>query len=375
MTDKKKNTQETYFLVGGGTGGHALPALALAEVLKRIRPQAEIFFIGTRRGIEADIIPRNGFPLLFITVRGIARRRALKNLFVPVLLGWSLLQSMFLLFKYRPDAVIGTGGYVSGPMLYMATVFRIPTVIQEQNSYPGVTTRLLAKRVDLVHLAFPDARSFLKRQDNVRISGNPVRKFNMQVSRNSARSFWKLKNKPTLLVMGGSQGSVFLNFTMLACLPDILKNTEIQILWSSGQTDFEHVRQNSVDDRVVVLPFINDMNKAFAACDIVLCRAGAVTLAEICLWEKPSVLVPYPYAAADHQLKNALSMQKAGAARVIQEKDLNPEKLAATVKDLFSDSKLCQNMGKSAAKLAFPNAADNIIQSVLTLLNINRDGR
>ncbi len=375
MTVNSKNKPETFFLVGGGTGGHVVPALALAAVLQNKRPQAKICFVGTRRGIEADIVPQKGYTIFFVTVRGVARGSIFKNILVPFLLVQSLVQCVVLLLKHRPRAVVGTGGYVSGPMLYMASVLRIPTAIQEQNSCPGVTTRLLAGRVDRVHLAFPDARAFFKRQDNVRISGNPVREFNTRLSRARARSFWGLKNRPTLLVMGGSQGAVALNRVLQASLPDILKNSDIQVLWSSGRTDYERVHHAAADGRINVLPFIKNMEMAYAACDLLVCRAGAITLAEICLWKRPSILIPYPYAAADHQAKNALSMQIAGAAQVILEKDLTAKSLTAAIMNIFSNKERRESMGRAAALLAFPDAAETIIQSVLGLVEKKAEGR
>jgi UDP-N-acetylglucosamine--N-acetylmuramyl-(pentapeptide) pyrophosphoryl-undecaprenol N-acetylglucosamine transferase len=365
----------TIVCAGGGTGGHLYPAVALAQKIKSLNPDSRIQFIGTRRGLESQVVPKMGFPLTYISVKGWARGRTLENLFVPFQLIWSIFQCLRLYAGIKPDAVIGTGGYVSAPALFAAILCRYPTLIQEQNSHPGVTTRLLARWADQVHLSFTQSKIFFKRQDNVRVSGNPVREFRLEISRQEARRHFHLsQDRPTLFVFGGSQGAAALNRTLLACLEKLMAETAVQLIWATGHATLSEVQQATATftGRVHIFPFTAEIEMAYAACDIVICRAGALTLAEIALWGLPAILIPYPFAAANHQETNARMMEDCGAAQVILEKEITAQKLFNIIQLLLSDTARRREMSQAAHKAAFPNATGTIVTALYELVERKR---
>ena len=359
--------QETYIFAGGGTGGHLYPAIALAQELKNRRPHAEVHFVGTRRGIEHRVIPEHGFPLHLITVRGVARRLFLRNLVVPFVLLWSLAQCAVLMRRLRPAVVVGTGGYVSGPVLWMATVMRIPTLIQEQNSYPGATTRLLAPRVDRVHLSFEESKLYFKKTENLLVTGNPVRHFDMSGSPATARQAFHLDpERPTVLVFGGSQGARAINTALLDGVKELLQLSDAQIIWSAGNLDADLMERQtqSMRQRIWTHAFIRDMATAYRAADVVVARAGALTLAELTVCGLPSILIPLPTAAANHQMTNAQALQVKGAARVIPQNELTPEVLREHILQLLADDTTRQLMAEAARDAAFPQATEDIVDSI-----------
>ena len=372
MSERAKSGNPVVFLfAGGGTGGHLYPALAIAQKLEKTVKECEIHFVGTKKGIENRVVPEHGYPLHLISVRGVTRKLTPANIVVPFRVLWSLLQCGRILFKIRPAAVVGTGGYVSGPVLFMASLLGYPTLIQEQNSYPGVTTRLLAKRVKKVHLSFKESLKYFKKQSNLIISGNPVRDLRIRLSKKQARQHFNLKaEKPTLLVFGGSQGAVAINHAMLDSLEMLMHETDVQIIWSTGKTGFQKVKERikEYSYRICVSNYIDEMEVAYAASDLVISRAGAMTLAEITMCRLPSILIPYPYAAAGHQVANARSLEKSGAAVVIVEKDLEGYVLAKEISRLLDDSNTLKKMQQAAANAAFPNATTEIVQSVLEIV-------
>lgn len=371
MSGRSKGANPVVFLfAGGGTGGHLYPALAIAQLLEKTVQECEIHFVGTKKGIENRVIPGYGYPLHLISVRGVSRKLTLANGAVPFRVLWSLVQCGRILHKIKPAAVVGTGGYVSGPVLFMASLFGYPTLIQEQNSYPGVTTRLLAKKVKRVHLSFEESKKYFKKQSNLVISGNPVRDFKITLSKEKARQHFNLDTeKPTLLVFGGSQGAVAINRAVLDALEKLMHDTKVQIIWSTGTTGFQEVKEKitKYSNRIWVSDYIDDMEKAYAACDLVISRAGAMALAEITICGLPSILIPYPFAAAGHQVANARSLEKSGAAVVIVEKDLDGYLLAKEVSRLLGDSEALKKMQQAAVRAAFPNATTEIVQSVLEI--------
>ncbi|MBN1560464.1 undecaprenyldiphospho-muramoylpentapeptide beta-N-acetylglucosaminyltransferase [candidate division KSB1 bacterium] len=359
----------SYIFAGGGTGGHLYPAVALAQRLVELRPECAVQFVGTARGIERRVLPELGFPLSLIAVRGVDRSLTLRNLLVPFTLSWSLLQCCALLLKYRPNAVIGTGGYVSGPMLFVASLLRIPTLIQEQNSVPGATTRLLARLVRRIHISFAESRRYFKKQRNLHLSGNPVRQFDLSKSRDEAcAQFGLTGDHPVCLVFGGSQGAQAINAALLNCLDELMGATSLQIIWSAGQHDLEGVKELSARyaDRISVAAFISDMASAYAAADFCLTRAGALTLAELTLVGLPSIIVPYPYAAGNHQETNARALERQHACVLIRQSEL-PDKLLAELLTLASDDEKRQRLAEAARASSFPNATDEIVQSIFEI--------
>jgi UDP-N-acetylglucosamine--N-acetylmuramyl-(pentapeptide) pyrophosphoryl-undecaprenol N-acetylglucosamine transferase len=356
---------------GGGTGGHLFPGIAIAEEIRRRRPNAEILFIGTAQKIEARLVPQRGFSFRTIWVSGFRRKVTVDNVLFPVKVIVSLIQSFSLMWKIRPDVVVGTGGYVCGPPLFAAQMLGTPTLIQEQNSFPGVTTRLLAARATEVHLSFAGSEKFLKRKDNVKVSGNPTRERVGTISREEgAARFGISADATTILVFGGSLGATSINRAMRG-IAGQLATSGIQILWQTGEADFVQVRGEmekigNGSPRVIVRAFIDDMEYAYAASDLCVCRAGATTIAELTKAKAASILVPYPFAAADHQTENARAMVAAGAAVMIADRDLETL-LAGEIGNLLSHPERLREMRRKAAGVGNPHATTVLADAVLAL--------
>ena len=359
-------------IAGGGTGGHLYPGLAIADEVRRRHPEAQITFIGTKGRIEERVVPQRGYALHTIWISGLARRLSAATALFPVQVAVSLVQSLLLLLRLRPSAVAGTGGYVCGPPLYVATLLGIPALIQEQNSYPGVTTRLLAGRVAEVHITFDASRRYLKRQDNVKVTGNPVRVSIGCVDRRDGAALFGLDpSRRTVLVLGGSQGAASVNSAMLAVAPR-LALMGVQVIWQTGERDNERVMQHlasagqAVRDAVRPVRFIEQMECAYGAADLAVARAGATTLAELMAAGLPAILVPYPYAAADHQTVNARTVVEAGAAVLIADHELT-EKLPSVLDEVLGDEARRVEMSRRMRALGNPEAAQQLATALLRL--------
>lgn len=336
----------------------------------------EIVFVGTRKGLEAMLIPQMGYRLLFLEARGLRRKADFRNLLFPWYLVKSLSQAKQLLKAEKPDVVIGTGGYVSGPPLYCARKLHLPTIIQEQNSYPGLTTRFLARAVDKVFLAYAESKNFFKRQDNLEVVGNPIRSGFKQINKIRARQSLNLdEKKQIILILGGSQGSVAINQNIMDNLSLLEGQNWLEIIWQTGPNDFERTNQALRNRNLPVraIPFIPGIGSAYAACDLVVSRAGALTLSEITLCGKPSLLIPYPFAAADHQRRNAEVLVRAGAAEMILEKDLKDKNLVEHMLALVRDQKKLELMSVQSGKLGQPEALNRIVAETLKYLDRSRN--
>jgi UDP-N-acetylglucosamine--N-acetylmuramyl-(pentapeptide) pyrophosphoryl-undecaprenol N-acetylglucosamine transferase len=354
---------------GGKTGGHIFPAIAMAKEFKRRFPQSRITFVGTKEGMESKIIPPEGFELLYIQTRGISRRSSLSNL----LLGFCLLRGFYqaygILSRKQPDLVVGTGGFVSFPLVFLAGLKGIPVMIQEQNSYPGISTRFLAHFADKVCLAYTDSTKYFRPLRKICVIGNPIREDIVSGEREKALKLFGLdENKKTIFIFGGSQGAHGINQVMLRCL-DLLR-PDWQILWQTGERDFGEISRKVKEKKVktTVLPFIEDMGSAYAVSDIVVSRAGALTLAEITACGKPSILIPFPFSTADHQRYNAEALQKQGAAKVILEKDLTAELLTHEINHLLSDENKLKNMSEKSKNISRPDATIKLVDEMEKLL-------
>ncbi|MBN2413124.1 undecaprenyldiphospho-muramoylpentapeptide beta-N-acetylglucosaminyltransferase [candidate division KSB1 bacterium] len=369
MSGNNKQVKK-YILAGAGTGGHLYPSISLGEKILEKRPESKIYFIGTKNGLEFKVIPESGYPLFLISVRGFSRTNILANIIVVLRLFVSLFQCFFILLKIKPAAVIGTGGYVSGPMLFMAVLLGYPTLIQEQNSVPGITTRWLAKWVKRVHLSFAESIQYFRKKDNLIVSGNPVRKFQLIKNKQEARKIFGLKpEKITLLIFGGSQGAKRINEVVELSLPALMWDTDAQIIWGTGKLSYKAAAQAALPyaSRVYVTEYLNNMAMVYSATDIAVCRAGALTLAELAICGLPSILIPYPFAAAGHQVKNARAFQEIGAAEMILERELNEKILSEKIIHLIQNLEQQESMKTAALKTAFPNAADNIVESIFKI--------
>lgn len=354
-------------IAGGGTGGHVYPAIAIADAIRARRPEARVIFAGTENRLEATAVPNAGYALHHITVSGFQRNLSMRNLRFPLQLAKGLMQSWRLVGAIEPDVAVGTGGYVSGPVLLAARLRGCPIVIQEQNAYAGVTNRLLSFLASRVHLAFPEARDWVA-SDHVTVSGNPTRKTLLEIDVAEARHVLDIPgNARVLLVFGGSLGSAAINNAMERHLSEILSDESVHVLWQTGSRYYDDVQARvAAHPRLRILKYINRMDRAYAAADLALCRAGAITCSELMVTGTPAILVPSPNVVADHQTKNARAMERAGAARVLPETDLS-EELALQVRALLADPDARRQMTDAARREARPGAADEIAGDVLSL--------
>ena len=329
-----------FILSGGGTGGHIYPAVAIADELKSRYPDAEFLFVGASDRMEMDKVPQAGYKIEGLWISGIQRRLTLKNLMFPFKLIVSLLRSRKIIKTFKPDAVIGTGGFASGPLLQMATSKNIPSLIQEQNSYPGITNKLLSKKVNTICVAYEGLEKFFPKE-KIRLTGNPIRKDLLEVKSKHIEgkdAFKLIHSKHTLLVLGGSLGARRINQLIEEHL-ETFKAQNVQVIWQCGKLYCEQYKQYNKLDNVQVHAFLNNMDMAYAAADVIISRAGAISVSELCIVGKPVIFIPSPNVAEDHQTKNAKAVADKNAAVLISEKDLESD-----FKNQFSE--LISNQGK-----------------------------
>jgi UDP-N-acetylglucosamine--N-acetylmuramyl-(pentapeptide) pyrophosphoryl-undecaprenol N-acetylglucosamine transferase len=355
-------------IAAGGTGGHVFPAIAIADEIKKLNQNTEYLFVGTKNKIEARVVPQRGYTLSYIWISGFYRSLRLDNLLFPLKVVVSFFQSFILIKKFMPDIVIGTGGYVCGPVLYTASLLGIPIVVHESNSYPGMTTRLLSTRAIKIFTAFDKTAQWLKRKDNVELIGTPTRDALGTISREQGIRFFNLDpSKETVLIFGGSLGALSINRAVKEMINELI-GAGIQLIWQTGKSETISMNELKIKKNVWIGAFIDRMEYAFAAADIVVCRAGATTLAELTRLGKAAILVPYPYAASDHQTYNARSLVEAGAAIMITDKNIKT-KLKNELIYLLSDSKKMLQMSEACKKLGKPNAGSEIAHRIIDLVN------
>ena len=361
---------------GGGTGGHIYPALTLIETIKEKYPQAEILYVGTKKGLEADIVPKADIPFATINIEGFARKLSLHNLVVVGKAAMGLLKARRIIKKFSPDVVVGTGGYVSGPLLMMAALMKIPTLIQDQNAIPGVTNKILAKFVTKIACGYESACKFFP-ADKVQLTGNPIRKDVLSYTRSEAIKKLKLDPaKKTLLVTGGSRGARRINEAMLDVYKSFANSDKLQILHITGKTEYERfidsVKRENIDlakvSNIQIKPYLYDMPQALAAADVIVSRAGAIGLAEITARGLASILVPYPYAAENHQEYNAKALVNAKAAKMILNKELNGQALIVMLEDLLQSPADLLQIAQNSKKMGYPQAADNIVSMIVSIV-------
>ena len=356
-----------FILSGGGTGGHIYPAIAIANALQRRFPTAEFLFVGARDKMEMEKVPQAGYKIEGLWISGIQRKLTLSNLAFPLKLGSSLLHSRKIIKAFRPDLVIGTGGFASGPLLRMAASMNVPCVLQEQNSYPGITNKWLAPQVEKIFVAYDGLDRFFPKGKIIK-TGNPVRQdlLNAVNRRDEALKYFGLApGKPLLFVMGGSLGARRIN-ELVAAHVDLFKELDIQVLWQCGKLYYEQYRELE-SASVKIQPFIGRMDLAYAAASVIISRAGASSVSELSIVGKPVMFIPSPNVAEDHQTKNALAVTDKEAALMIREGELD-EKFEGMFRALISSEEQQKTLAANIKKLALPGATEQIVTEIEKIL-------
>ena len=355
---------------GGGTGGHIFPALSIANAVKAKHPDADILFVGAENRMEMQRVPAAGYPIKGLPISGFDRKHLLKNIVVLCRLAKSQRMAKKIIRTFRPDVAVGVGGYASGPTLKMAGACGIPTLLQEQNSYAGVTNKLLAKKASLICVAYEELERFFP-AEKIKLTGNPVRQglLENRMSRDEAvTSYGFDPQKPVVLIVGGSLGARSVNESILAHL-DAIRQSDVQFIWQTGKYYFEEMKRRVGEERpknLIVTDFIASMDVAYAAADLVVSRAGAGSISEFCLLGKAVVLVPSPNVAEDHQTKNAMALVNRGAAVFVKDVEAS-EKLVPTALQLVADAERLADLRKNILAMALPNSANIIADEVIRL--------
>jgi len=353
-------------IAGGGTGGHLFPGVAIAEEFRRRDRNSDVLFIGTNRGLEARVLPEIGFDLATLDVEGVKGRGFARSVAALAKIPRSLLQSRRIIGRFAPDIVIGVGGYASGPAVLAAHFMGLPTAIAEQNAIPGETNRILGRFADRIFVSFPETARWF-RADRVRVAGNPIR---AAIAGGEHRT--RKPGEPfTVLVFGGSQGAHRINLAVLEALPHLADMKErLRIIHQTGRDDLEAVKKGYGDHSMEaeVLAFITDMASAYGNADLLVCRAGATSIAEITASGKAAVFIPFPHAVNDHQTKNAELLVNRGAAEMIPERDLSGESLSGVIRRLAGNPAAVEDMGRKAGELGSARAAADIVDECVALV-------
>lgn len=356
-----------FILSGGGTGGHIYPAIAIANELKLQFPDAEFLFVGAKDKMEMQKVPQAGYEIKGLWIAGIQRKITFQNMMFPFKLISSLLESNKIIRNFRPNVVIGTGGFASGPLLRAAGSAGIPTVIQEQNSFPGLTNKLLSKKANAICVAYKNLERFFPKEKIV-LTGNPVRQDLIDISskKEEAIAFYNLDpNKKTLLVLGGSLGARRVNQLIEKELKSILSQ-DIQIIWQCGKLYFEDYKKYNLPN-IKVFDFIERMDFVYASADVIISRAGASSVSELCIVGKPVIFIPSPNVAEDHQTKNAQAIVEAKGAILLKESELDSQ-FSIVFEALLKDKARQNQLSENIKKLAMPNATKAIVKEIKKLL-------
>lgn len=360
---------------GGGTGGHVYPALALIRTIKKKHPDTTFLYIGTEKGLEANIIRRENIPFESVEITGFKRSLSFENIKTLVRFFKGVQRSKKIIKEFKPDAVIGTGGYVSAPVVYAAAKKHIPAVIHEQNSVPGLTNKFLSRYVKKVAICFDSAKEYFP-ASKVVYTGNP--RASEVVGKVGSGELAKLgleENVPTALITGGSRGARPINEAVIKSLTQLARKP-YQILYITGEVHFEDVKKEVAligdSPNVAIVPFIHNMEEVLAATDVVVGRAGATSLAEITALGLPSILIPSPYVTNNHQEKNVAVLTSAGAAIMLPEKELSSQKLVSALDEILLDDKKRKNMGEASKKLGMPDASDRLYEVLLNMIERGR---
>lgn len=356
-----------FIISGGGTGGHIYPAVAIANELKSRFPEAEFLFVGAKDKMEMQKVPHAGYAIKGLWISGIQRKLTLDNAMFPLKLASSMWNSFKIIKSFKPDVVIGTGGFASGAVLKAASMLNIPTVIQEQNSYPGITNKLLAKRANKICVAYENLERFFPK-DKMILTGNPVRQDLInEASKSEAIAYFNLDaNKKTLLVLGGSLGARRINQLIEKEL-DFLLSQDIQIIWQCGKLYLNDYSKYNEKENVQVVAFIDRMDLVYTAADVVISRSGASSVSELCIVGKPTIFIPSPNVAEDHQTKNAKAISDKNGAILIKESELETQ-FETIFSDLISNESKKSELSQNIKKLAKPNATKDIVEEIIKLI-------
>lgn len=369
---EQKEDNYTFFVTGGGTGGHIYPAVAIADAL--IEKSEKVFYVGNPKNLEFDIVKAKGYKFLPVNVHGMPRKKDFGIIKWCIELSFAIMKSCFYILKYKPDAVFGTGGYVSAPALIAAKILKIPYMMHDCDAKPGLVTRKLASGASAVSLAFDCAKNEIA-NDNCLINGNPIRKAFKTLSKTEARKNLGISDKTTLCIMGGSQGARAINDAAVEIIKKLSKEFDLQIIFQTGKKNFERVIEQLIkiypeyesDKNLIVKPYFDDMVTVLKVSDIAVSRAGSLSISELCASGVASILVPYPHAAADHQRKNAKYMQEKGASLYLDDDELNADTLSENILSLINSSQKLSELQNKALSLAKYDAVDEICKKLIEI--------
>ena len=366
-------------IAAAGTGGHINPGIAIANKIMKEEKNSEVLFVGTSRGIEKDLVPRAGYKLETIEAYGFSKKISKDNIKKMIKTVKSVKVAENIIKKFKPDIVIGTGGYICGPVLTAANKLKIPTMLHESNSFPGLAVKMLSKKVNTIMLGFKEAKEFLPKAKNIVVTGTPtkINKMNLDIDdiKKIKREMNLDINLPLVLVFGGSQGAKKINDVMIDIISKNMNKT-YQIIWAVGQKNFEDVKkifkENKLDinnlKNAKVLSYIYDMEKVMNISDVIVCRSGAITITEICKIGKPAIFIPLPNVSQNHQEKNARVLQKIGAAYIILNNEITKDKLSDTINTIILDKKKIKEMGEKANSISINNVEDRIYEEIKKLI-------
>jgi len=353
-------------LAGGGTAGHINPAISIADTIKKNEPDSKFLFVGTKNGMESRLVPKSGYDIEFVEVSGFKRKLTVKNALAVLKAVGAVAKCRKIIKNFKPDVVIGTGGYVSGPLLFAASAMKIPTLIHEQNVFAGLTSKMLSSKVDTVCISFEDSRKRFDKAKKVVLTGNPIRQELFDLDYSQARAKLGIDENPLLVSFGGSLGATRLNESMTAYIKTLTEG-KYNVLFATGEREYDKVSSelSGIDKKgVQVVKYIYNMKEVMQAADLLVCRAGAITVSEINALGKPSVLIPSPNVTDNHQFFNAKALVDKNAAVMIEEKDLNDKNFCNTVNNLLENPSVLAEMGSNSKIMGIKNANDLIYKEI-----------
>ena len=374
MRDTKK-----IILCGGGTGGHIFPMLAIAKEFKKLNKNNKVLFVGSSDRMEMDIIPKYNFPIYGLWISGVKRSSfilniiflglpfLLKNLSLPFKIFFSVIKSIYILFTFRPDFVVGFGGYSSGPFLLVSSFFNFKTAIQEQNSYPGLTNKILSKKVKYIFTAYDNIAKYFS-HNKVFNYGNPIRDLNIDSDQDPYKYFGLDKSKKTILILGGSLGAKSINEGILNNI-SLIKESSYQLIWQTGKLYYDEIKLKKFDnEKLIIKDFIDRMDLAYGASDIIISRAGAIAISELCVVSKPLILIPSPNVVDDHQSKNANAILEKGGCILIKDSDVEKNMIKIAF-DLFENKFKMERMKTALGKISSPKASEKIVKKIFEIIS------